>query len=414
LPRDLRSHRQPRSARAAAFLAGAVAIGTAAAPLRAQSAAAPTIAVDVWAIDAKGEPVVALAAADLDVRQDGVAQTITRITPRPDAGVYELQYVPSSGRPGAMTVRPVRKGLLIRGPGGSQLKPRVIPGRSAMEAELLSLAESAAAAPTLPCTVAAYRFGPGKTGVQYVGALEIAMPDLARGSGLAGPRATAITVLQIVGRLRRDDGKDERIASYERSVQGVSPFERLVWTSYYDLPAGGYTFDAVVRDLATLRVGAGRVRFEVPPAPGPGLRMSSVVFLQHGSAELAAARVPEDPLFYQGEALLPALKLELPLQEATASARFFVELYPDPRDPAPPTLEMEVSREGQPVGRVPITLPPPKDGRISFMGYLPTRTFRAAPYLLKLIGRQGPASVAEEATLVIRSPTAMPAIRIEP
>jgi hypothetical protein len=366
-----------------------------------ERAAAPTITVEIWATDPTGQPISGLAAADVEVRQDGVAQEIVGIVPLPDPGLYELRYVPTSGKPGPMSVRSARKQLLIRGPAGAALKPRVIPGRSPVEAELLALAAAPAFSPALPVEVAVYRFGRGTAGSQYLGAVEIAMRDLAGDIGLTRSVGSAgVTTLQIVGRLSRDDGKDERIASYVRAVEGLTAFARLVWTSHYALGEGDYTFEAIVRDVARRKVGTGRVGFRVPSGHSGGLRMSSVVFLQHGSAELASAAVPDDPLFYEGNALLPALKLELPHRERT-SARFFVELYPDPLDPTPVSLELEALRDGQSIGRVPIALPPVQKGRIRFVGNLPTSTFQVAPYVVRLIARQGPDSVAEEATLVI-------------
>jgi hypothetical protein len=128
--------------------------------------------------------------------------------------------------------------------------------------------------------------------------------------------------------------------------------------------------------------------------------MSSVVFLQPYPARLALDPVAGDPLLHGGVPVLPALALTLPHQ-SEARARFYVQVYPDPKNPAPVSLRLEVLRDGTPVGAVPLTLSPPEDGRISYVGDVPTRTFRVAPYTLRLVAGQGDATVSDEATLRI-------------
>jgi len=65
------------------------------------------------------------------------------------------------------------------------------------------------------------------------------------------------------------------------------------------------------------------------------------------------------------------------------------------------------------VGRVPIALPAAEDGRISFVGQVPTRTFRVAPHVLRLVARQGEASVTEDASLVISADIAPVDLRVK-
>jgi hypothetical protein len=50
------------------------------------------------------------------------------------------------------------------------------------------------------------------------------------------------------------------------------------------------------------------------------------------------------------------------------------------------------------VGRSPLALPPPgADGAIRYVGQLATGTFRALPYALRLVARQGDETVSAEA-----------------
>ncbi len=357
----------------------------------------PTIAVEILATDLVGKPALTLHPDDLDVRQDGIRQTLTRLERRDSAGLYELRYVPSSGRPGPLTVRPARQGLLVRGPKAKgELQPRIIRSPTALEAELLALAEAPAPAEPLPCDVAVFHFGTGPSGIQHVVAAEVGLLDLVSPTGSVAPPR-----LQIVARLKREDGSDERLISYDRPVETQTAVDRIVWTSYHDLLEGKHTLEAIVRDGVTRRAAVKKMSFTVP-APGPRLRMSSVVFLQRVPVSLVQAPPADDPFMHKGTPVSPALALTLPHQAETA-ARFFVLLYPDPRDTSPVTLELEVLRDEQTVGRVPIALPPAENGRIAFVGQVPTRTFRVSAYVLRLIARQGANVVTEDATLRIKA-----------
>lgn len=380
----------------------------AAAPGGGGESPAPTVAVEILATDLEGNPVAPLAPDDLEVHQDGVRQTITRLAPREPAGAYEVRYVPTAGKPGPMTVRSARKGLLVRGPRGGDLRPRLIPTPTVLEAELLALADAAPGPAPLPCDFAALRFGTGPRGTQYVAAVEVSQAALAEVA-----LGAATSALQIVARLRRDDGSDERLISHQRPLDAPGPTHRLVWTSYYELPSGAYTLDVVARESTTKRYAVKRLPLSVP-APRAGLRMSSLVFLQHFPAQLALEPVAGDPLVHKGVPVFPALALTLPYQ-TDAQARFYVLVFPDPADGAPVSLELHVLREDQLVGTVPIRLPPAEDGRIAFVGNLPTRTFREAPYRLRLVARQGESTATEEATLVISADAKAPrpdAVRI--
>jgi hypothetical protein len=226
-----------------------------------------------------------------------------------------------------------------------------------------------------------------------VAAVEVSPTALVELSG-----GSASSTFQVVARLRSDDGSEERVISHERPLDAPGASHRLVWTSYYELREGGYTLELVARESTSKRYALKRFPLSVP-APRAGLRMSSLVFLQHFPAQLASEPVAGDPLVHNGVPVLPALALTLPYQ-VNALARFYVLVYPEPGG-LPVSVELEVLREEQLVGTVPLRLPPAEDGRIAFVGDLPTRTFREAPYRLRLVARQGQSTVTEEARLVI-------------
>ena len=94
---------------------------------------------------------------------------------------------------------------------------------------------------------------------------------------------------------------------------------------------------------------------------------------------------------------------------ASAQVRFLVSVYPDPKSPEPPTLLLELRRGEEVVGSVPVKLPPPEStGEIRYVGLMPTRTFRPAAYVLRLVARQGSTTASEETSFTV-APVEQPA-----
>ncbi len=348
----------------------------------------PTIAVEIYAFGPGARPVTDLAPADVKVFQDGVEQAV-ELTARPEAGRYELCYRPRSGRPGAMRLQALRKGLVVRGPdGGEQLQPRVIEPPSPLEAQLLEVLAARPDAHDLASSVALLDYERGRDGLHTTVAVEVSLPELL----VAQPLAR----LQMLVRTSQVGGYVHH-ASYERTVDARgTAAQRLVWTVHQHLEPGTYQMDTVVRDSISGRSSVASRRLDVPP-PAPGLRLGSVSWLQPFPAVLLTGAARDEPLALGGEALMPAIDPRLPLG---ALARFFAPVYPDPANPAPVTLELELLRAGRSVGRVPLVLPPPEpDGRIAFRGGLPTRTFAATSYLARFVARQGDATATRELEL---------------
>jgi hypothetical protein len=130
--------------------------------------------------------------------------------------------------------------------------------------------------------------------------------------------------------------------------------------------------------------------------------------LQLSAALMLRAENEDDPLVFDGVALMPTFDLVLPAATNTV-VRFFVTLYPDSTASAPASLELQLLRDGSPVGNIPIPLPPPDaHGEIRYVGDVPTRTFPAASYTLRLVARQGARVVTEEAPLTIGAVPTLP------
>jgi hypothetical protein len=342
--------------------------------------------------------------SEIELKQDGVAQAPAALVPRTEAGLYLLSYVPSSGRPGPVTLRVLRPGAKVRGRDGPQLRPRVIAPLSPVEAELAAMLEARPTPNALPCRASVSTFEPRSDGLHHTMAVEVPVADVQR--------------LQLFARLLDAEGRQVQRYSMDRSVETTSGMYRgalrLVWTANIHLLPGRYVLEALVRDPETRRAGATTLAFESLPA-GDGLRMSSVSLVSPTAALVVRTEqeLADDPLFVEGAPLMPTLALVLP-EGAHARVRFFVVVYPDASRQDPVSLRLELLRDGTPVGVTAIPLPVPDErGQIRYLGGMPVGSFHAGAYAMRLVARQSDASVSQEAAFVIGGESQAP-IRLKP
>jgi len=98
-----------------------------------------------------------------------------------------------------------------------------------------------------------------------------------------------------------------------------------------------------------------------------------------------------------------------------ANVRFFVTVYPIRTSESPVDLRLDLVRDGLVVGSVPIPRPPADArGQIRYVGVVPTKTFRATRYAVRLVAKQGGTSAAEDAGFPITAQPQEPIGRIEP
>jgi hypothetical protein len=292
----------------------------------------------------------------------------------------------------------------LRGPEGPSLKPRLIWPVPPLEAELLKVLEARSDGDDLDCAAAVMRFHSTAEGVVHVFAVELPLIQL-RNQAAAAPTRR----IQILARVRSEDGRLTRRLTLDRDVDLYSGI-RLVWTSGLPLPTGRYAADILVREPASDLVSVRRLAFDAPPA-ATGLHLSSLVFLDPTTLVLHT-QGQDDPFFQQGRSVMPALRLVL-RAGAEAFAQFFAMVFPDPNDPSPVTLSVEVRRDGLSIGEVPLALPRREpSGEYRLFGALSTKTFLAKPYVLRLFARQGQATVSEQALLQITDGSVTP--RSEP
>jgi hypothetical protein len=360
-----------------------------------------TVVLEFVVEDANGRPVVDLGLQEIEVVQDATRQRVATFKTQRQPGLYELSYVPFSAKAGEVTVRVLRPRTRVRGPEGPFLKPRVVHALSPLEAELMQVLEARPEADDLDCSVSVLRFESGPQGIRHTFAVELPLSELRlkREQGRLRGR------VQILTRVQSEDSRFRQLLTLDWPVDTGSDrglLDRpLVWTASIPLAPGRYKADTLAREVITERAAVRTLAFATPAMGSSSLRISSVTLLQPRGFFFVRDKTEGDPFVYQGSPLMPTLKLVLPLG-ADAGVRFFVVLYPDPQSPEPVGLHLELLRQGTLVGEVPIALPAPEpSGEIRYVGLMPTKTFRATTYLLRLVARQGQAVATEETSFVI-------------
>jgi hypothetical protein len=372
--------------------------------------ARPIVAADMIVEDRAGKAVVDLKLAEVEIVQDAERQQLTVLRPLATPGQYEVQYVPASGRPNAMTVRVLRPGarVRVRGLATPALQPLILRPPTVLEAQLESLLETRTDSNPLSARVALLHFERDARGQHQTVAVEVAARDLQSSEDQPGQHGR----LQVFARFRDSAGRVRERLAFDRPVESaaavslkpnvrVAPaFERIVWTGHLHLPTGAYSADVLVLDASSGRSSVHRLTFAVGEPP-PGPQISSVAVLQPREFLHLAEPVADDPLIVGTEPVMPALEPELPAG-GSGQVRFYASLYPDSKLPAPLTLKLELRRGEELVGNVPLQLPAPSEsGETRYVGLLATRTLQPAAYVLRLIVSQAAETSSAETTFTL-------------
>jgi hypothetical protein len=368
----------------------------------------PTVAADMVVEDKAGKPVVDLKRSEVAVFQGEERQELTVFRPLETPGQYEVQYVPRSGQPGAMSVGLLRRDTRVRGLTTPALQPLILRPPTVLEAQLESLLETAKDSNALNARVGLLSFERDARGQHQTVAVEVAALELQSSGGQHGRLQVLARFRDAQGRVRERLAFDRPVASSAtvrlpdaRVAQGAAPaFERIVWTGHLHLPTGAYSADVLVLDATSGRSSVRRLTLAVAePVPGP--QISSVALLQPREFLHLAEPVADDPLVVGLEPVMPALAPELPAG-GSGQVRFYASLYPDAQLPEPLRLKLELRRGEELVGSVPLQLPPPSEnGETRYVGQLATKTLRPAAYGLRLVVAQGAATSSAETTFTL-------------
>lgn len=168
----------------------------------------------------------------------------------------------------------------------------------------------------------------------------------------------------------------------------------FVYKDQLTLPPGKYTLETAVMDRENNKIGAERSEFEASPAKGVGI---SEISLVRSYAPGAKDLDPADPFQYQGGRITPTLNPTVKSEKGATLSMFFV-VYPEPGNPAKPSVELEYVKDGNVVGKGGLELPAPDSkGRIPYIMSSAAESMPAGEYVIRAIVKQGN-STAEEKT----------------
>jgi hypothetical protein len=277
-------------------------------------------------------------------------------------------------------------------------------GQTVLAYEIPMLAALEAPAPSRDLEVhgGIFRFGDGPAGRELRMMLEVPMNGLQftmdekaktyslRFGLMALVKDEKGEVVQKISQVYPFAGPSDKVEAMKRGKVG---FIRAV-----QLKPGRYTFEAVVQDRGTQKVGALRAPFEVPAAGG--VRLSSVTVVR-GVEPVPENRLNvEDPFRIQKARVIP--NLDTPITKAANPSFFlFAAIWPAAEGGTPEAF-VEFFREGKKVGEAKADLLPPDDkGRMVYLGEYPLASFPPGAYEAKVRVKQGASTTEDRAALTI-------------
>jgi hypothetical protein len=387
-------------------------VGSAAAQAPPAPSASPTstageVVLEMIVEAAKGQPITDLKRSEVVLTQDDVRQEPTLFEYRADKGWYEVRYVPSTGKVGAIAVGVNRSGAKLRGVEGPALKPRFVAAVAPFEVPLRAALDAEDAPAAVPFEVGVLRFETRDDTLHHTLVAEVPVRGLKTEPISDGARAHLAFFL----RVRAEDGRVVHEGSLDQPVElgpmaGDADPRHLVWTGHVHLRPGRYRASVVVMDRLAARVGVRHQDVVVEPWPS-GLRVGDLTFLL-GVGELLGTADADNPLTGSGSELIPTLRPRW-LAGSEGLVPVLMVVFPDHASAAPLTAALELRRSGALVGRVPVQLPPARPGvAIRQVATLGLGRMELGSYVVKLIVEQGGAKAETEGAIAVEPTPKMP------
>jgi len=327
---------------------------------------------------------------------------------------YQASYIPPiqeyDGTFRAISVKPMRAGLDIKTKTGYfALPPSEEGGIRPFEAPLLRILSQPQLPNDMNIHAAVLQFGELPDGNTSTLAVEVPLSQLLTKedtrTGLYSAHVSIVAQIKdksgtVIEHYAEDivrRGALESIAADKSAAIGLQ-------RHFMAIP-GQYAMEVAVLDQLSGRASAQRVEFEIPQAQStPSL--SQIVLVRKVDA-FHEEDDPLEPLRFGKGKVTPNLSGQLP-DKANSVSLFFI-LHPDPKASDPPTLELEVSRNGVPGRRAPLPLPDRSSAEGNAIPYM--ADFRAsslAPgiYTVKATMSQGGKTAEREFSFFVTGPGA--------
>lgn len=184
----------------------------------------------------------------------------------------------------------------------------------------------------------------------------------------------------------------DKLAAYKAT-------SHFIYDEGFDLAPGRYVLETAAIDMPSKKISARKSSFVIPAQSGQ-LGISSVALIRNTRGKDAATK-PGDPMLMADKVILPTVNATLKKSEYD-SIPFYVTIYPNRNSPEKPTLRMEFSKDGTPLGAgSPAIGDADEQGRIQYVANAPTASLQPGNYQVRFVVKQGAEQADETVTFTI-------------
>jgi len=319
---------------------------------------------------------------------------------------YEASYVPPAldynGKFRPVTVKALRRGLEVQSRAGYFAVPPTS-GMRPFEAPLVKLLAEPQLPTDLKFRAAVLQLGNLVTGNENTVIVEVPISGL---QARSEPNANlASWHVAIVSEIKNQSGAV--VEHFSEDIPGHGALDTkeedrgcATMQRHFALPPGQYTLETAVADRNSGKLGGAREHFEVPDAAA-GPFLSDVALVRRIDASPDELD-PFEPLRYQHGKVVPNLSGQLVPGDKDTS--FFFLVHPDSRISEPAVLEMQVLRNGELMGQVPLQLPNGLSEAFPYVASLRSSALPAGNYDVRVSLAQGERIMERESSFRIAGP----------
>lgn len=304
---------------------------------------------------------------------------------------YEASYVPPglvyNGMFHQTAIKVLRRGVKVQARAGYFAVPSAS-GMRPFEVPLMKVLSEQQLPTDVKFRAAVLQLGSMTTGNENTLVVEVPVSALTTRSNVnANLRSWQVS---IVSQVRDKTGKviehfSEDIPGHSALNQNNQSQDCAIMQRHFTLVSGQYTLETVVLDQNSGRMGGARSSFEVhSSASGPSL--SDLVLV--GQIDSSAEELdPFEPLRYQRGRIIPNVSGQV--IPGTKELSFFFLVHSDRIIPDPAMLEMQVLRDGELLGQVPLQLPKNLSDPFPYVASLKTGSLPVGIYDIRVSLSQG-------------------------
>jgi len=323
------------------------------------------------------------------------------------ASYYEVSYNPGianyDGSFRRVKVEVDRKDVVVQARNGYFALPPELrtSGLLPFEPPLLKALADGATAHDVPIRARLFRFQPEPQGVGTAIVVEVPVEGLEFQPDQSKHFDARLSMVALVknesGAVVQKFTRDVPIQATEENLSAIKQ-GNFVYKDVLTLPPGRYTLEAAVMDRVNNKIGTLRSSY-VAEAP-KGLSISDISLVR-SLAPGAKDLDPNEPFQYQGGRITPTLNTTIKAVKGSTLSMFFV-VYPEPGNPAKPTIELEYLKDGKPIGKGGLQLPAADaKGRIPYIMSSSAESMPAGDYVIRAVVKQGAATAEEQATFKV-------------